>query len=126
MPIDFYRCKKNKKKLSFKEGEWLSYPVNIERYLCNYSGKRFTQCNVITEISDIGDTLLSCDEILEIIKFCKFAINEIKMWTFSGDIYLELKEYKLKKQDLLLFFENLYRFFTTAKNENENVYCIGE
>lgn len=39
IPIDFYRCKKSKTKLLFKDVEWLSYPVNIQRYLNTYRKK---------------------------------------------------------------------------------------
>ena len=126
MPIDFYRCKKHKKKLNFKTGEWLNYPINIQKYLNSYSTKRFIECKILTDLSDIGDILLSYDEVLEIMKYSKISIKNIEIWDFSEDIYKELKEYKLNKQDLQIFFENLYTFLEKAKIENENVYSIGE
>ena len=126
MPIDFYRSKEGKTKLTFKSGEWHRYPENIRSYVNEFAQRRFVSCKPLTNLSDMEDVLLSVDEIQEISSFCKTVIGNIEAWDYSKEIYDELKRHRLKKGDVLGFFINLNTFLENAVNENDYVYSIGE
>ena len=123
MPIDF-AVAKSKKELH-KSNRWVHFPEKIHSYFVACRSDFSSYPAILNELTDIGDTLLTEEDLQQFLKFCG-EIEAITKVVYDYSLFDKWKSFNLRQEDLRVFATELTCLIRYAQQSNWQIWSVGE
>jgi hypothetical protein len=123
MPIDF-TVAKSKRELH-KSRRLLHFPEKIHSYFIACQNDFSNYPVMLNGLTDIGDTLLSAEDMGQLQKFCG-EIKAVTETVYDYRLFDKWKSFGIRHKDLNMFAGEFYDLIKYALDNGEQVWAIGE
>jgi len=113
------------KKTLCKSRKSVHFPEKIHSYLIACQDDFSNYPSMLDELTDIGDTLLSEDDMNHLRKFCDeiLTISEI---VYDYSMYDKWKSHGIRQDELRKFAKEFAALIQCAWDNNELIWSVGE